>query len=438
MITQHRCFLLLAALGWLVSASWAKAQLAPGEVKVRPETGEYRPFDFVLSTDQGIEFYQERIKRDPQDCSGYTLLGQMFIRKARETGNFALYDKAETAIRHALELDPDYLAAQLNQALILCARHKFKEGLNLAEQLARKNPSEPQILIIVADAHLELGHYAAAENTYRQLKRRDRLAYLATREARLAELNGHPDEALRLMQAAADRESQARISREGGAWYQVRLGDLHFGLGHLDASAQHYQEALKVLPRSAPALAGLAQVRTGQGKYPEAIELYQRALRVNPDCYMLAALGDLYVKTGKPALAQILFDKLDQTAAQGEGAYNRELALFYANHEQKLDQAVELARKDLTVRQDIYAYDTLAWALCKNNQPQEAQQTMAKALKLGTQDANLFYHAGMIQLRLGHREQARDYLQKALGLNPHFALVAADDARRTLAALGGQ
>jgi len=86
----------------------------------------------------------------------------------------------------------------------------------------------------------------------------------------------------------------------------------------------------------------------------------------------------------------------------------------------------------------IYAYDTLAWALYKNNLPQDAAKAMTEALKLGTQDATFFYHAGMIQDRLGNKEEAKRYLERALALNPHFSLLFADNARQTLAALAGK
>ena len=53
-------------------------------------------------------------------------------------------------------------------------------------------------------------------------------------------------------------------------------------------------------------------------------------------------------------------------------------------------------------------------------------------MKLGTQDANLYYHAGMIYNQLGDKELAREYLERALRLNPHFSILQADEAKRAL------
>ncbi len=115
--------------------------------------------------------------------------------------------------------------------------------------------------------------------------------------------------------------------------------------------------------------------------------------------------------------------------------YNRELALFYADHERKLPEALELARRELEVRKDLYTYDVLAWALYKNGQPQEALSAMRRALSLGTQDARLFFHAGMIYHRLGQPQEAERYLQRALAVNPAFHIFHAEVAGRTLEAL---
>jgi tetratricopeptide (TPR) repeat protein len=118
--------------------------------------------------------------------------------------------------------------------------------------------------------------------------------------------------------------------------------------------------------------------------------------------------------------------------------YNRELALFYADHDVKLPEALQLAERELEVRKDIYTDDVLAWALYKNDKPEEALTVMTRALRLGTKDARLFFHAGMIYHRLGKQDQAKDYLQRALKLNPHFHPTQADLAARVLQELGGQ
>jgi tetratricopeptide (TPR) repeat protein len=435
---------------WLTLGIWAivtvpyggLAPRAPGQAAPSPralgqaDAEPYRPLKYVLSTEQAIQQFHEQARRNP-NALNYTLLGQMYIRKARESGDFANYEPAETAIRRALELDPASVSAQATLAQVLCANHKFAEGLRLALQVYHQNPRESQLLLLVGDAHLELGHYAEAEKTYQEVRRQDPLAYVQSRAARLAELHGNPQEALRLMQQAVHEEGAAALSPESRSWYEMRLGEMSFNIGHLEEASRHYEAALHDAPRSPAALAGRGRLEAAQGKYEKAIEFYKRAVVGGGDAALLAELGDLYTKIGNPFLARLNYDKLEQLA-QNKPAYNRELALFFANHDRRLTEALELAKADLALRQDVYAYDTLAWALHKNGHHAEAVNALTEALQLGTQDAQLFYHAGKIYVARGQKEKARDYLGRALALNPRFSVLHADEAQQTFAALGGK
>jgi tetratricopeptide (TPR) repeat protein len=110
--------------------------------------------------------------------------------------------------------------------------------------------------------------------------------------------------------------------------------------------------------------------------------------------------------------------------------------LIYANQDRNLAESLELAQADFAVRQDIYTYDVLAWALYKNRRYREAGQASKEALKLGAPEALIFYHAGMISQALGDADAARTYLHKALELNPGFDVRQASRARETLATMG--
>jgi Tfp pilus assembly protein PilF len=113
--------------------------------------------------------------------------------------------------------------------------------------------------------------------------------------------------------------------------------------------------------------------------------------------------------------------------------YNRQLALFYADHDMKVEAGYALAAKEYEVRRDIYGADALAWAALKANNIGPAQTAIKEALRLGTQDARLFYHAGMIARAAGDRNASRKYLERALKLNPQFDPLQSQVARKALA-----
>ena len=94
-----------------------------------------------------------------------------------------------------------------------------------------------------------------------------------------------------------------------------------------------------------------------------------------------------------------------------------------------------LAEAELELRRDIYGYDALAWALLADGRAAEAREQMAEALALGTRDATLLYHAGMIELALGNDAAARTFLEDALASDPSFDPLAVHEARAALATL---
>ncbi len=112
--------------------------------------------------------------------------------------------------------------------------------------------------------------------------------------------------------------------------------------------------------------------------------------------------------------------------------YNRQLALFFADHNIKPEEAYHLAAKEYEARKDIYGADALAWTALKAGKLNEAQAAIKDALRLGTNDSKLFYHAGMIEKSLNNKKAAVDYLQKALELNPSFDILQAEAAKSAL------
>ncbi len=84
------------------------------------------------------------------------------------------------------------------------------------------------------------------------------------------------------------------------------------------------------------------------------------------------------------------------------------------------------------MRRDIYGADALAWTALKANKISEAQAAIKDALRLGTQDAKLFYHAGMIAEVAGYKNASRDFIKRALALNPQFDALQSVAARKIL------
>ncbi len=396
------------------------------------------------ATEGAIRFLEDRVKRDPDDFIAFNKLAGYYLQRLRETGDITYLDLASRAAKASLAAIPaeQNIGGLAALAQVEFASHNFAASRDHAKQLMLREPRELYPYVIFGDSLLELGDYDGATAVYRQLEGRSDGSGLSkttieTRLAHLALLRGETDAAQRHFTSALTAAlDQAFPPRETVAWCRWQLGDVAFSVGDYQTAEKHYRDSLITFPDYHSALAALGRVRAAQGDLSGAIENYQRAIRILPDPAFVAALGDLYRLAGREKDAAGQYELVEQIArieaAGGEQYRRRQLAMFYADHDLKAEEVYASAVREYEVRRDIYGSDAVAWTALKAGKVTEAQAAMKDALRLGTRDAKLWYHAGMIARAAGEKEAAREYLKRALMLNPQFDPLQAGIAKKAL------
>jgi tetratricopeptide (TPR) repeat protein len=381
------------------------------------------------------------LQRNPRNAKTYFGLADALIRKARETGDTAYFNRAEEALKKSLEIAAQNGGALRHLAYVFYSRHEFAPAAVYARKAVEIDPRDGDSYGVLGDALFEVGQYAEAQAAYQIMIELDESLYSLARLAGFKAVRGDTAGASDDLKHAIAAGKALKQPAESIAWAEWQLGSDYFAVGNLQEAEKYYQQSLKTYPNYYRALAGLAQVRGAQKRYEEAVKIYQKAIATLPMPEYAAALGDLYAKLGEAKKANEQYDLVEYMGrlnALNQNLYNRELAYFYADHDVKLGAALDLAKRELDYRRDVYAYDLLAWSLHKNNQNEEARDAMEKALRLGTKDAKLFYHAGMIYRALGAKEKAAEFLARALATNPHFHVLFAGHAAQTLKELQGE
>ncbi|HEX8355185.1 MAG TPA: tetratricopeptide repeat protein, partial [Pyrinomonadaceae bacterium] len=361
------------------------------------------------------------------------LLAAAYMQKARETGDFSPNAKAEEALSRAEQLEPGGYDALRLRAKLLLTYHRFGEALEAARRAQARNPRDHDNYGALTDALVELGDYDAAVASAQAMVdlRPDTASY--SRVSYLRELHGDSKGAVAAMRMAV--ESASPKDPEGVAWCRVHLGDSLARDGRAAEAEREYDHALYVFPEYHLALAAKARARLAADDAGAAEGFYRRAVERVPLPEYAAALGDLYTKLGRADEAgrqYELVEFVERGGAQGD-TYTRQLAMFWADHDTRLDEALDVARRERAGRKDIYTADLLAWCLYKKGQYAEAKAAMDEALRLGTRDPRLLFHAGMIAVASGDRAGGAKYLRQALAINPSFDVLQADAARRALA-----
>ena len=372
----------------------------------------------LFAQDAAIRLFEERVKRAPEDGVNLSILGELYLRQARITGDLGAYSRAEDTLKRAAKILGDDPGIQNNLASLYYAEHRFPEAMELARSVYQRDPRFTQALVTVADSQLSLGRYEEAEKTYAELAAKPAEAPVLARLGYFKFLKGDTDEAIRLTEQALEKIGPYGEAREDAAWFEVRLAELLRGAGRLDEAEAHYRRAVETSSGydRAMAEAGIGAIEAARGRVAEAIAAHERAVKLHPQPSLLAALGDLYKKAGRDREAERQFEAvraIGRAPGLNASVYARELSMFYADHDVELGEALRLAREDWKARQDVYGADALGWALYKNGQIDEAAELAGKATRLGTRDAKLWYHAGVIWAAAGDRERAREALVRA-------------------------
>ena len=287
---------------------------------------------------------------------------------------------------------------------------------------------------VVVDALVELGRYddadaAAAEMLAVRADLLDARPGLVRRgAARQARRRADRD-------AAGCRDAGSRA--ENVAFVDALLGNLLVATGDPKAAASAYARALALVPAHAPSLAGEGRLAVGAGDLDTAISLFQRAADILPLPEYVIALADAQQAAGRndEAARNIKLARAEIQLFQASGVIvDVDLALFEADHGDPA-AALDYAKDGYAATPTVRAADALAWALHRLGRDTEAKKRSDEALRLGSRDPLLRYHAGAIAAALGDATTARRDLDLALAADPGFSATGAAEARRILDSL---
>jgi tetratricopeptide (TPR) repeat protein len=228
-----------------------------------------------------------------------------------------------------------------------------------------------------------------------------------------------------MVQAAA----ASGASPSDQAYVQTLIGNLHLGAGRLAPAEAAYRRALDGVPGYGLAEVGRARVAAARGDLAGAARLLEPAATRLPLPATVALLGDVRAALGDPAAAaaQYRLVRVIERLNQANGvAVDLELARFEADHARdpaaRPGRAVAMARRALAERPTIHASDTLGWALRQAGRARQALPHARAAVRLGTRDAQLWYHLAATEADLGMTATARRHLAEAFAISPYLTV----------------
>jgi tetratricopeptide (TPR) repeat protein len=401
---------------------------------ISKRSGDLGPSSEILNLQKAVEFYRTEIRLNPDLIKNYVELAQLYIQEARISARHHEYiANADELLAEALRRSPENVEATMTKASLLLTMHRFEEAKQLAGFATTRNAYSAFAWGALSDAEKELGNYDVAVQACDKMLslRPDLRSY--SRAAHLREIHGDLPAARAAMKLACD----AGISgQENRAWALYQFANLFLKEGKLDTAEFIYKGILEERPNYPYALAGLADVHSAKGDFDEAIQLLLRAYDLTPEHTFMEKLVEVYRAAGQIKKSEILatsvLEAFKQHEAQGWNI-NLEYAMFCANHDLQLDEALRRIEKEIEIRpNNLDVQEAHAWVLYKLDRVEDAMAAIAKPLQMNSGNAMLFYRAGMIAQKLGDFERSKTYIASALKINPQLSVSKMQLAQQAL------
>lgn len=373
----------------------------------------------------------------PANSGAAVRLAEALLRLGRVDGNAGHAAEAALALVRVVARDPEDYAACRTHAAVLLSQHDFAGARQAGTRCLQLESEDAYLHGVLGDANLELGDYDAAFAAFDTMMTLRPNAAAYGRASYGRELGGDRDGALALMTLALAATPPTDV--ESIAWHHAQIGHLELDLGRTAEAERSFAHADFVFAGHPMAEEGRVRALIARGRLHDALAVWAPRVETQPTPDGLALRGDLEQALGRTADAERSYT-LAEAAWISDAPDPSRLARFLAERGRTMDRAVQLASTEWRTRRDIFTADALAWALYRTGQLADARRMIDQALRTGTRDRAIRYHAAVIAHATGDLKAAGEHLAFATDVPATSDLVsgpAARALRRTLRSATG-
>jgi tetratricopeptide (TPR) repeat protein/DNA-binding winged helix-turn-helix (wHTH) protein len=341
--------------------------------------GFMRLYDMPEKYDSAIESFNDAVRHDASYADAYAGLGQAFWAKHTVTGQADWQARAEQACAKAMDLDSQ----------------------------------RPASRICLGVLHNGAGQYELASGDFSKAVELDSGSADAYRGRALAYKNLNKT-------VEAEKDYRRAIELDPKDWHGTSaLASLYMEQVRYHEAIQQYELARAVRPDNSELLYSLGAVYVADGQYDRAVAAFRKALALSPSSEAYQNLGTALLDEKHFDDAIDSFRKGVQYGPKDYRAYGN-LARGYFSVGQlgpareNYEQAVQLANQKLRVNpKDPDVNLLLAVYMAMLRQKDAAASHLDRALRLQPDEGEFFFWASIVQLRLGNRPKAMEWLHKA-------------------------
>jgi tetratricopeptide (TPR) repeat protein len=366
--------------------------------------------------------FKNAAKATPDNPEIYYQLGMAY-------GMVKEHTMAVAAFRKALEINPNYLMAQLRIAQLMAGTNDkvfLNQAADKLKELLKSTLPSSEVLNTLAFAEMKLGDTQSAiqhlDNVLASAHDLDASILMA--RAKLAERDVKGAEEV-LKKACAENPTSP-VAR-------TVLGEFYVGMKDFASAEAQFVEALKLDPKSGPTLMDLARLQFTEGRVNEAEQNFKR----------LSAFQDY-----KSVHATFLFElgRRDEAIRELEAlvrnnsndrALRTTLVVAYRGANRMADANKILAKAIQDNPKDVDALQQLGEMAIAAGKYVEAQTDLNQVLALKSTEPEVHYLLAKLNQARGEDLTYRQELSEALRLNPNLLTVRVELAHNLLSSASG-
>jgi len=386
-------------------------------------------FEQIQRPADAINVLNEIIETTPEYVRARYKLGQIYLIQKDPA-------KVNDQLTALFAINDNDTEALMLRARLRLQESKPDEAIEDLNAVLKKFPSHRDALYHVAQARLAVGQVDQARAFIADIERfHPNFLRVGLLKIQAEILEGKIEGSLKAANELLEQVRNATPNAETGV---VALNELQIkgltarGLANLEL--KKYPEAqadlelaLRYAPDSSAAMVNLARLHVAKNELPKAGELYEQALKIDPQSFdAIAGLVNIMIRTGDTAKAHA---KVASMIERNAGRADMLASLHYLNadifsaEKNVPQQEAELLRAISLDDNYLPAYSALATVLVSRNEIEQAVAQF-KTVVAKKPSAPVYTMLGMLEESRSNVAAAEEHYRKALSLNQDSPIAA--------------